>query len=263
MPTSSARPSTARSASDPYAGGARRGVWHDPRVTWEPEDLGSVLAGNPYPGRGIVWARTLDGRLAAGYFMTGRTAASQARRLRADGDELLAAALGGEAGHDPLRHYVAARQRGDRLVYGNGEQVGQVADRLAAGVTPPEALAGLSYEPDPPVFTPRITAVADLRDGVAWFGSARRPRGLRTEPDVMTLALSEPAPGDALLMTTYRSDGRTVATAEPYAETRTTASDRHELLTAIWSALAPELRVAATTFEPHRLAEAGILNRHP
>ncbi|UWE07611.1 IMP cyclohydrolase [Actinacidiphila bryophytorum] len=225
----------------------------------ELDDVGAVLAGNPYPGRGVVWARTLDGRLAAGYFLTGRTAASQGRCLRLHGDELVVAALG-EPGHDPLRHYTAARQRGDRLVYGNGEQVAQVADRLAAGATPTEALGGLAYEPDPPVFTPRITVVADLRDGAAWFGAARRPRGTRTGADVMTLALAELAPGDALLMTTYRSDGRTPATAEPYVEARTAATDRHELLTTLWSALPTDLRVAATTFEPDQLSGAGIVS---
>lgn len=52
------------------------------------QELGHVLAANGYPGRGVVWARTLDGRTVAAYFLTARTPASQARELRLGRDEL-------------------------------------------------------------------------------------------------------------------------------------------------------------------------------
>lgn len=55
------------------------------------------------------------------------------------------------------------------LVFGNGEHVAVASDRLQEGRTPTEAMAGLEYEPDPRMFTPRITAAADLRSGQdAW-----------------------------------------------------------------------------------------------
>src|SRR5882757_1044225 len=223
-------------------------------------ELGDVLADNGYPGRGVLWARTLDGRPTAGYFLTGRTPASQSRELRLVRDELVVAATGAaEPGRDPLRHYVAARERDGRLVYGNGEQVAEVADRLAVGRSPVEALSGLEYEPDAPVFTPRITAVVDGR-GV-WFGAARRPRGERVAADVMVLALGELAPGDVVLMTTYRSEGRTPATGEPYEEARTRAADRGALLAEIWDALDPELRVGAGAFIPGELGAAVLRQR--
>jgi IMP cyclohydrolase len=224
------------------------------------EQIGQVLAGNPYPGRGVVWARTGDGELHGGYFLTGRTAASQARELRLGEGELVVAATQGP-GDDPLRHYVGARECGDRLVYGNGEQVVAVCERLERGVGPQQALAGLSYEPDPPIFTPRITVVADRRTGCAWFGAARRSAGRREAADVLTLAVPELAPGEAVLMTTYRSDGRTVVTAEPYAEADTRAVGRDGLLAEIWDGLDPGLRVAAAVFEPGALAQAAIRQR--
>ena len=144
------------------------------------DGLYRVLAGNRYPGRGVLWVRTRDGALRGGYFLTGRSAASRARVLRRGDGELIVAPTG-ESAHDPLRHYVAAREHGGWLVFGNGEQVTVVADRLAEGRTPTEALAGLEYEPDPPIFTPRITVAADLApERGAWFGAARRSRGGRT-----------------------------------------------------------------------------------
>jgi IMP cyclohydrolase len=222
------------------------------------EQLHQVLAGNRYPGRGVLWARTLDGAFRGGYFLTGRSAASKARALRR-GDGELIVTPNTESEHDPLRHYVAARERGGWLVFGNGEQVAVVADRLEEGGTPAQALDGLEYEPDPPIFTPRITVAADLHSGrVAWFGAARRSRGGRTAADVLMLAVRDLEVGDAVVMTTYRSDGQDVATGEPFIETRTEAADQEELLEEVWGALAPELRVAVAVFEPGRLADAAI-----
>jgi IMP cyclohydrolase len=219
------------------------------------DQVHEVVAANRYPGRGVLWARTRGGELCGGYFLTGRSAASRARALRR-GDGVSPTT---ESGHDPLRHYVAARERDGWLVFGNGEQVAAVSDRLQAGLAPAEALAGLEYEPDPPIFTARITVAADLRGGRgAWFGAARRSRGGRPAADVLTLAVGDLVPGDAVLMTTYRSDGDQVATGEPFVEARTDAADRDELLAELWGALSPQFRVAAAVFEPGRLADAVI-----
>lgn len=222
------------------------------------DQLHQVLAGNRYPGRGVLWARTLDGALCGGYFLTGRSAASKARVLRRGDGELIVSPTG-ESEHDPLRHYVAAREHGGWLVFGNGEQVAVVADRLEEGQMPAEALDGLEYEPDPPIFTPRITVAADLRSGRgAWFGAARRSHGCRTAADVLMLAVRDLEAGDAVAMTTYRSNGQDIATGEPFLEARTGAADQDELLEEVWGALAPELRVAVAVFELGRLADAAI-----
>jgi IMP cyclohydrolase len=74
-------------------------------------------------------------------------------------------------------------------VFGNGEQVGEVAIRLAKGLPPAVALADLSYEPDPPIYTPRITAVVDRGQGHAWLGAARRSGGRREAADTAVIAL--------------------------------------------------------------------------
>jgi IMP cyclohydrolase len=200
----------------------------------------------------------MGGALCGGYFLTGRSPASQARALRRGDGELIVSPTT-ESGHDPLRHYVAARERDGWLVFGNGEQVAVVSDRLQAGTAPAEALGGLEYEPDPPIFTSRITVAADLRGGLdAWFGAARRSGGGRAAADVLTLAVRDLVPGDAVLMTTYRSDGDRVAAGEPFVEARTEAADHNDLLEELWGALAPEFRVAVAVFEPGRLADAAI-----
>ena len=220
------------------------------------EQLSQALTGNSYPGRGVLWCRTTDGSVFGAYFLTGRSAASQARTLRLAPDGELVVAPAEAGAHDHLRHYVAARQVGTQVVFGNGEQVATVADRLASGQPPLLALDGLDYEPDPPIFTPRLTVVAD--DAQAWFGAARHSVGARAATNRLTLQVSDLAPGEGVLMTTYRSNEDGIATGTPFTEVVTTAGGRADLLDELWSALPPELRIAAAVFTPGELSSADL-----
>ena len=224
------------------------------------DQLNKVLEENRYAGRGVLWCRTVDGSQLGAYFLTGRSAASHARSLRLDADGDLVVAPTDEREHDHLRHYVAARQSGEWLIFGNGEQVATVADRVAGGLPMPLSLGGLDYEPDPPIFTPRLTAIAGGPTGAdAWFGAARRSSLDRASTNRMTLQVSNLEPGEGVLMTTYRSDGHTIATGTPFYEVRTTADSRSALLDELWSALRSEVRIAAAVFEPGRLDRVHIL----
>jgi IMP cyclohydrolase len=226
--------------------------------------LSEVLRDNHYPGRGVLWCRTADGSSCGAYFLTGRSAASQARTLHRSPEGELIVAPSDARAHDHLRHYVAARRSGDWLVFGNGEQVATVANRLTVGQTPALALDGLDYEPDPPIFTPRLTVIADRRDdGPVWFGAARHSGSGRAATNRMTLQVSDLRPGEGVLMTTYRSDGERIATNDPFAEVRVDAADRAELIEELWSALTPELRVAAAVFAPDGIAAADIRQAAP
>jgi IMP cyclohydrolase len=221
-------------------------------------ELSSALAGNRYPGRGVLWCRTTDGEPLGGYFLTGRSQASKARTLHVRDDQLIVAPSDLRE-HDSLRHYVAARQAGDWVVFGNGEQVDTVAARLDASEPPALALDGLDYEPDAPIFTPRLTVVADGKPGgQVWFGAARHSGAERGASDRLTLQVSDLQPGEGVLVTTYLSDGNEIATGAPFTEVRVAARDRSELLEQLWSSLAVELRVAAAVFSAGRLTEALI-----
>lgn len=221
--------------------------------------LSQTLTGNSYPGRGVLWCRTIDGSALGAYLLTGRSAASQARTLHrtADGELIVAPSQPGE--HDHLRHYVAARQVGAQVVFGNGEQVSTVADRLASGQAPLLALDGLDYEPDPLIFTPRLTVVAERADGGrAWFGAARHSVGTRAATNRLTLHVSDLAPGEGVLMTTYRTNEDGIATGLPFTEVTSTARNRTDLLDELWSSLPPDLRIAAAVFAPGELATAEV-----
>jgi IMP cyclohydrolase len=229
-------------------------------VNW----LNEVLTDNHYPGRGVLWCRTGNGDAFGAYFLTGRSSSSQARTLHRTPSGELIVAPSEPLAHDHLRHYVAARQSGDWLVFGNGEQVTTVSGRLDSGQHPALALGGLDYEPDPPIFTPRLTVTTDGRDGgEVWFGAARRSSGGRMATNRLTLQVGDLAPGEGVLMTTYRSDGHEIATGDPLTEVRTASDSRSDLLEELWCSLRPHFRIAAAVFSHGGLAHADIRQAEP
>jgi len=213
-------------------------------------DISSALSANPYPGRVLVLARTWDGELSGVYAVTGRSPSSKARRIAHAPDNGLVVAATGDHRHDTLRHYTAARRSEAWYVVGNGTQVDPVFARLAAGAVPAVALDDLAYEPDPPIHTPRITVVIDRNNGAAWFGAARRSAGARETADVTVTVVRNPAPGDAVLLSTYESDGERVDVARRHLDVRTTAPDGARLLDDVWHALDARFAVAAAGFSP-------------
>jgi IMP cyclohydrolase len=223
------------------------------------DELTTLLGENAYPGRGLVCAGAADGVLV-GYFVTGRSAASQQREIRrGPRGELLVSPLG-QGSDDPLRHYAAARTSDSWLVVGNGRQVDTVLERLDAGQTPQVALGGLEHEPDEPIFTDRITLVVSKAKPVeAIFGVARRSAGGRTTSDILTLSVREPAAGDAVLLTTYKSDGPTIEGDRPFLEAAWGGGGADALAAALWSALDPKYRVALTVIDPSQGLEGALI----
>lgn len=96
----------------------------------------------------------------------------------------------------------------------------------------------------------RGVLVARDGGGTAVLGAARPSSGSRQSSNVMTLTVTALEPGEAVLLTTYLSDGVEVATARPFDELTIAAHDGEQLVDEIWSALRPEFRVAAVVLDP-------------
>jgi IMP cyclohydrolase len=128
-------------------------------------DPTSTIAGLEYPGRLIVIGAPGGGPGAViVYAITGRSPSSQARRLvhrdggvwvePTDEDAL-------RTGNVDLLVYPAILFAKDGIAVSNGKQTGDVRDRLRPGADPvsvlSSALSGWDFEPDAPIFTPRIS----------------------------------------------------------------------------------------------------------
>ena len=129
-----------------------------------------VLSGLTYPGRGIVFGVTPNGKYAvAAYFISGRSENSRNR--------VFSVSPAGTVKTEPfdlskvsdpsLIIYNAVRFAGKDLVVTNGDQTDTVCDGIAEGKTFAEALASRCFEPDAPNFTPRIS-------GIFYFGKSPR-----------------------------------------------------------------------------------------
>ena len=129
-----------------------------------PEEL---IAGNPYPGRGIVIGKTPDGtKAAAAYFIMGRSENSRNRIFAERNGEVFTEPFDTSRVQDPsLIIYAAIRQYEKHLIVTNGNQTDTVYDGLARGQTFSQALESRCFEPDAPNYTPRISGLLTFGDG--------------------------------------------------------------------------------------------------
>lgn len=199
-------------------------------------DLRSRLGS--YPGRGLGLFRGPNDGIRWIYFLTGRSAASRSRRFRVADGSLVVEATDESTTHDSLRHYVCAAlvNAGERLVIGNGEHVQHIASALGAGGTPEAAAADLEPEPDPPIFTPRISLVVGASDALSIV--------VRRGPDgnvARRVAQVTPRRSELVVLHTYGGSLESPYGSAP--EFRLALSDDLSPTNALWSALDPDLRV--------------------
>ncbi len=239
-------------------------------------DSMTTLSALEYPGRLIIiGAPARGGGAAVLYAITGRSPSSQARRLvlRDDGiwvqptDE---ATL--KQGNVELLVYPAVLFAGPGLAVSNGRQTAAVRDRLSAAGGPVEALAAAlrpwDFEPDAPIFTPRISGC--LAGGAAALSVIRRGPSGESLRGYFEVALR---PGEGRLVSTYEgpnSDPLPVFRGEPrfVAVSGATAA---EAAGAAYESLGPgpagkDFRVSVAcvflpSADPDR-ADVHIINRH-
>ena len=210
----------------------------------------TLLNSRGYPGRVCAAAVTEDGIPVLAYALTGRSNASRSRRLALlpNGDVEVQDA--GEGPRDALRHYKALVHQDRWLVCGNGDQVEPIATALAAGRTELDAWREHTYEPDPPIWTPRIWMVSRNDSNELLIGWVRRsPSGT---PERGLLAVESSAPRTGYLLSTYDGSAADVrVSAEPVHFTAS-YRDADSFGDALWASLDPEVRVAAFTVTSDR-----------
>ena len=128
---------------------------------YETHDLAALLAGNPYPGRGIVLGKTADGKQSvAAYFIMGRSENSRNRVFVKEPDGIRTQAYDPAKLADPsLIIYHPVRQMGRGLIVTNGDQTDTIRDFLEQGLPFEQALSTREFEPDGPNWTSRISGL--------------------------------------------------------------------------------------------------------
>lgn len=129
-------------------------------------EASELLAGNTYPGRGIIIGKSEDGKKAViAYFIMGRSENSRNRVFKVDGDSVVTEPFDFSKVEDPsLIIYSAIRKFENKLIVTNGDQTDTIYDFVSVGKCFKQALKTREFEPDAPNFTPRISGMLTFGD---------------------------------------------------------------------------------------------------
>jgi IMP cyclohydrolase len=207
------------------------------------------LTGNPYPGRGVLLGRAPDNRLAAAYFIMGRSPGSRNRVFAATTDGIETQAFDPSLLADPsliIYHPVRALPDG-RLIVTNGDQTDTLMEYLARGEDLQNALMSRTFEPDPPIFTPRISGVLEP-SGAFWLSILKSADGDAGRAHRFFFHYEPPAPGAGRLIHTYAGDGAPPPSFEGEPRSVTlTATTARGWAEEIWASLDKDNRVSLFT----------------
>ena len=133
---------------------------------YELSDIGKLINGNSYVGRGIVIGKSADGKKAVtAYFIMGRSENSRNRVFIEKGDEVIINAYDPSKLADPtLIIYSPIRKIENSLIVTNGDQTDTIYDFIRDGKSFESALETREFEPDAPNLTPRISGIIDFKD---------------------------------------------------------------------------------------------------
>lgn len=133
---------------------------------YEIKRFNELVAGNTYPGRGIVVGKSEDGKSAViAYFIMGRSANSRNRIFTEKDGEVFTEPFDASKVEDPsLIIYSAIKKHDNHLIVTNGDQTDTIYDGFQKGLRFDESLSTRCFEPDAPNFTPRISACLDFAE---------------------------------------------------------------------------------------------------
>jgi len=140
-----------------------------------------ALSANPYPGRGIILGCSPNGEsLVQVYWIMGRSEGSR-NRIFVEEDGFLKTKLWDEskATSPTLLIYYPMKHIGSAHIVSNGDQTDTIYKALQHGGTFESALDTRTFEPDPPIYTPRISGLMDV-----------------TTPEKYKLSVLKPMSGD-------------------------------------------------------------------
>ena len=177
------------------------------------KNLYKYLAGNEYPGRGIVLGRTPDGQKAIiAYWIMGRSANSRNRVFEAIPGGIRTVAADPAKLEDPhLIIYNAVLTLRETTIVTNGDQTDTIAhfmnENLFPGYSFEAALATRTYEDDAPNFTPRISGVVDMRSGAYKLSILKSCDGNAASVQRQTFDYPQPVAGEGHFISTYLKNG--------------------------------------------------------
>jgi len=212
------------------------------------ETFARHLERNPYPGRGLVLGRSATGdSWLQVYWIMGRSANSQNRVFVADGPCLRTEPFDVSAVEDAsLIIYEAMLELPGVYLVSNGDQTRTIHDTLITGGSFEAALATREREPDAPNYTPRISAMLDLRatQPVLALSLLKANPADPEQTDRTSFRPAPPPPGIGVGLTTYQGDGNPLPSFAGDPLCLPLEGDADSVLEMYWAALDADNRVS-------------------
>ena len=215
-------------------------------------NLSALLAGNPYPGRGIVIGRSADNTQAViAYFIMGRSVNSRNRIFTQTPDGIRTQAFDPGKMVDPsliIYHPVRVldTQGGQATIVTNGDQTDTIRDTMSAGLGYLPALMQREFEPDAPNYTPRISGVV-FPDGAYMLSILKSDDGDPTCCLRNVFTFDHPKAGVGHFIHTYQGDGTPLPSFAGEPEKVVIAGDIDAFTRQIWQSLDEQNKVSLYT----------------
>jgi len=162
--------------------------------------------------------------------------------------------------------YNAMLELNGLFVVTNGDQTDTIIQSLRAGGTFRQALATRQYEPDAPNFTPRISALTSVRDGMPMLEMAvLKQSPISIACDRFFYVYDDLPPGYGRMITTYAGDGDPLPCFQGEPMLMPLSGGIEEIADTYWKALNEDNRVAlAVKFIDviDWTSETVLVNRH-
>ena len=210
-------------------------------------DIGELIGGNPYVGRGIVVGKSGDGKNAvSAYFIMGRSANSRNRVFTEKDGAIFTEPFDASKVEDPsLIIYAAVRELDNKLIVTNGDQTDTIYDGVKAGKSFSESLTSRCFEPDAPNLTPRISAMLTFKDGGFSYEMSILKSIDPEGSDCARYTFSYPSKaGLGHFIHTYVTDGNPIPTFQGEPERVQIPDDIDEFTDKLWKALDADNKIS-------------------
>ena len=210
-------------------------------------DMGELINGNPYVGRGIVLGKTEDGKKAvSAYFIMGRSQNSRNRVFTERDGAVFTEPHDASKVEDPsLIIYAAIRRYENKLIVTNGDQTDTVYEGLKAGKGFSEALTAREFEPDAPNLTPRISGMITFGEGNFTYEMSILKSADAEGTACNRYTFSYPSlAGLGHFIHTYVTDGNPIPTFQGEPERIEIPNSIDELTDKIWNALDADNKIS-------------------
>lgn len=211
-------------------------------------DLARELKENSYPGRGIIIGRSADGTKAvSAYFVMGRSENSRNRVFVTDGDGIRTQAYDPSKVTDPsLIIYNAVRVMGNKTIVGNGDQTDTIYRGMDKQMTFEQTLRSREFEPDGPIYTPRISGIMHMDEGNYNYALSilKSSDGNPASCHRFSFAYENPLPGQGHFIHTYLQDGDPLISFEGEPKLVSIPDDIDAFTNLLWDSLNGDNKVS-------------------